>query len=193
MATFINFEGLDGTGKTTLAREYAKRSGGVYYYTPPEQISGIRKFIDTSDDALIKCFYYMMGNAIASKDIKELLKTTNVIADRYIYTTIAYHSLLLGKDIEAPKELLLPDLIIRVTASWEAIEKRIKERKIKNPFEEINHLKKVAEKYDRIFGGLNNVITIDTTNKKPDESLAEISEKLSHYVYSPVTPLHKTN
>jgi len=179
MAKFINFEGLDGTGKTTLAKEYAKRYRGIYYYTPPEQIRDIRPFVDNSNDALIKYLYYMMGNAVASQEIRILLKTSDVIADRYIYTTIAYHSVLFGRDIKIPEGLFLPDLIIRVTASWEVIEKRIKERKIKNPFEEIDHLKKVAEKYDKIFEGLNNVIRIDTTNKKPNESLDEISEKLS--------------
>lgn len=101
--TFIVIEGIDGVGKTTIAKNLAQALGAVYYPTPPETlvhfkrelhdgtITNLRHFVDQLGNNEIRFFYYLIGVLYASQDIKELLKSNSVVCDRYISSTLAYH------------------------------------------------------------------------------------------------------
>jgi thymidylate kinase len=177
MNKFIVFEGLDGTGKTTLAKLFADKVGGVYYYTPPKVLENLRAFADNSSP-LTKTFYYMLGVAIASEEIKELLKTKSVVADHWIYCTIAFHSVLLGHDLDMPKEILIPDKIVYVTASWDEIKKRLESRETKEKYEEVSYLEEVDRKYQKLFSNQGNVITIDNTFGNLDNMVDFLVKKI---------------
>ncbi len=176
MNYLISIDGLDGCGKTTVGKKLSERINGTYYYTPPVKIHSIRELADNSTPT-IRCYYYMLGNLIASKDFERLLKTSHVVSDRYFYATRAFHEPL-GIYLPTPKDLLQPDAIVYLTASWPTIEKRLSERPIQTPYEDLNYLKKVAEHYVSILKNVPGVITVDTTDRQPDDVVDEIVTKL---------------
>ncbi|MFH1178417.1 MAG: hypothetical protein V1711_01695 [bacterium] len=173
---FILFEGTDASGKTSLAKNMAHCIGGVYYYNPPEIIRSLRSYADGSTPA-IRFQYYLLGNYIASEEIKKLLKSTHVVCDWYIYSTVAYHSVLLNTTLEVPR-LLLPDNIVFVSANWDEIEKRLRDREIISKYEEIQFLKKVYGQYECLFTSVSNVIKIDSTNKDPKKVVEKLIKHL---------------
>ena len=173
---FIVFEGVDGAGKTSLAKALVKRINGHYYYNPPEIIGQLRSYADQSDPE-IRFQYYLLGNHIASKEIHNLLQKKHVVCDCYIFSTIAYHEVLLKKKLSLPK-LLMPDKIIFVTADWNVIDTRIKMRESSSKYEEISFLMKVNKKYDSLFSRMKNVINICTTNQNAEESIEILLKEL---------------
>ena len=93
---FIVVEGTDGTGKSSISQELAKCLNAKYYRCPPKIIIPLRKFADGSP-YLFRYLYYLIGNFIAQHEIRSLLKHSSVICDWYVFSTIAYHSILLNK------------------------------------------------------------------------------------------------
>ena len=175
---FYLFEGIDGSGKSTLAKKFAKLIKGIYYYTPPKAILPLRHYADSSSPK-IRYQFYQLGNYIANDEISKILKSKDVVVDRYVYGTAAYHSALLNKGLQIPNDLLLPDKIIYITASFEKIKQRLKERKSVNKYEKLEFLKKVIKRYDSILADSNNVLKIDTTNMTIDETLGYLKNKLN--------------
>jgi len=173
---FILFEGVNGSGKTTLAKKLTDRVKGVYYDSPPECIKDLRKKgIITSDE--IRLQYYLLGNIIASEEIKDILKTNHVICDRYIFSTMADHSVRLGREIRIYHNLLFPDHIVYTKANLKTIEERllIRDGRIKEG--EIEFLDKVAQKMEFLLDN-RNVICIDTTHRCPEELVDLIVQQI---------------
>lgn len=177
MNRLISIDWLDGCWKTTLGKKLAERIGGKYYYTPPEKIHSIREIADNTTP-LIRSYYYMMWNLIASRDYEEMLKFWHVVSDRYFYATRAYHEPL-WIFLPVPDELIKPDAIVYISASWDSIEKRLKARFWQTPFEDLDYLKKVATHYEEILKDVPNVVKVDSTDRNPDDVTNEIIEKLS--------------
>jgi thymidylate kinase len=171
---FICFEGVDGSGKTTLAKLLAKEIDAKYYYSPPEMLLPIRTEVYEYDVA-VRFQYYLLGNTITSEDVKKTLRDQPVIVDRYVYSTLAFHFPIEDENIP---NLLLPDRIIYVTASWREIENRLSQREHRKSSEQISYLQLVHQQYQRMFSGLNNVVKIDTTNEAPTESISKIIQSL---------------
>ena len=90
----IVIEGGDGTGKSSIAKELAKRINGVYYKTPSSLFWKIRHEIEATNDYNLIFYFYLTGTLHASYQIGKLLEKTHVISDRYFFTTIAYHQCL---------------------------------------------------------------------------------------------------
>ena len=174
---FILFEGVDGSGKTTLAKKLADRIGGIYYDSPPECIRDLRKSIITSDE--IRLQYYLLGNIIASEEVKRVLQTDHVVCDRYIYSTIADHSIRLGRDINIPQSLVFPDYIVYTRSSLRTIEERLLKRDGKIKKGEIEFLDKVAQKMESLLRDRDNVFYLDTTDKNPEELIDLILRNIS--------------
>ena len=177
MNYLISIDWLDGCWKTILGKRLAERIDWRYYYTPPEQIHSIREFADKSTPH-IRGYYYMFGNLVASKDFEEILKHSHVVSDRYIYATRAYHEVL-WVNLLTPKNLLLPHAVVYIKASWETMQRRLKERFWTSPYEDINYLKKVAIHYEEMLSIVPNVIVVDSTDRNPDDVIEEILDKLS--------------
>jgi dTMP kinase len=176
---FIVVEGIDGAGKTSVAKELAEQLDGKYYKCPPRIILPLRKVADKSPYRL-RYFYYLVGNYIAQSEIKSILKHTVVVCDWYIFSTIAYHSVLLKRSLRIPR-ILMPDKLVYLSASTSQITSRLAKRKIKSKFEDLNFLEKVRLRYEELISGLNNVIEVNTTDKTVEDSAKQILEKLPKF------------
>ena len=80
----ICIEGIDGTGKTSVARRLAREISATYYSTPPEPFRRIRKRVDRTADPATRFFFYMSSVQRASGEINTLLHSGDVVCDRYI-------------------------------------------------------------------------------------------------------------
>lgn len=148
--TFVVIEGLDFVGKTTLARELAKRTGWIYYKTPPEPF--VRRCTTLSREDVNGCFlFFMESMAYASLEIKKLRQGgIGIVADRWIWTTLAYHFArsddlrvrwenswldLVGGDIARPDLsilLHLPDHVWLARVRSDGSQKSLNDRQLEN-------------------------------------------------------------
>lgn len=87
---FLAFEGTDGTGKTTLAKRTATLLGAHYYKTPPEPYAGRRGQADSASPFL-RFSFYLESMLYAMQEVREIIREgETVVADRWIWTTLAY-------------------------------------------------------------------------------------------------------
>lgn len=161
---YIVIEGIDGSGKTTIAnmlKEYLEKKGYKVFLTKEPFNKEIKDIIKKITEE--KKYTYEYGYAIASlftadrflhnKLIKEYLNEGYiVISDRAYHSTFCYQSIYEGFDIDwlknLIKPLLKPDIVIVLDVSVENAIKRIeRERSDRFPYEEYEILKKVREKY----------------------------------------------
>lgn len=95
----IVIEGVDYTGKTTLARELTKRTGGVYYHSPSgqagmvtEDLYGLLRGRQMQDGT--KAAIMLATNIENITRMNELkAEGETVIADRSIFSMFAYQGL----------------------------------------------------------------------------------------------------
>lgn len=118
---FIVVEGIDGSGKSTVAAEVAKMIGGVLLRTPPQEFDAIRPIFDGDVSLGSRFLFYLLGVACVSDAAKKALTTSHVVCDRYVASTFAYHEAL-GLDIKVDCgnfDLIEPDLAFLLTIADE--------------------------------------------------------------------------
>lgn len=174
---FIAFEEVDGSGKTSLARALAERMEGRYYYNPPALLRPFRKYADMAFPT-VRFRYHSLGNFVASWHIGRLIRKRPVLCDWWAFSTVAYHSALLGMTLPFPSRLRMPDRIVHVRADWDEIRRRIDGRGKASKYEDLEFLKRASREYDRIFVGRGDVLEIDTTGKTVAESVDELVSRL---------------
>jgi dTMP kinase len=169
---FILFEGIAGSGKTTLAKELAKQIDGYYTTTPVGNIIKIKDLMDHFPSG-IRYLYYGLGNFLASFTFRKVLKTSHLVGDRYTYSTAAYHSIIMNKNLKPTNLILQPDLIIYTYAPIDEIDRRLSQRPKRRKYEKKNFLEKVDLKFREYLLG-KNVIYVDTSK----DSVEKIVKKL---------------
>lgn len=111
---FVVFEGIDGSGKSTLSLLLAQRLGGVQYTTPPKKYLAVREKVDR--DASPEEHYKFYKDAIddATNEMRLLLKAgKNVVADRYWLSTYTYHQVMgVAVSRDDFKDVLQPTLTV---------------------------------------------------------------------------------
>ena len=176
----IYFEGVDGTGKTTLASGLAKRINGVYLKTPPQCIYTITQRAKFS--SCIETFHYhILGNIVAHYQSQELALLSPVVLDRSYYSTFANYldNTDLIKSMPAPPS---PTLIFYLSADWNVIESRLSGRADRRSHENIPNLQRIDANYRRIFESLTNVISIQTHESTVQETLDLLTQKASPFL-----------
>lgn len=136
---FIVLEGLDGSGKTSVAHFLAETYGFKFIKTPDKVFEQIRDYVD-KQDAYTKLMFYYASNFDASRKIEDYLKEGSVICDRYFYSTLIYFAHFTGHTIEESialmeaftNKLILPDKVVYLTISDDTRISRLKERNIVN-------------------------------------------------------------
>lgn len=168
---FYVVEGVDTAGKTSISKILKKRLDAV---SPEIKIN------EKPDKSVIydKEFYRRYVKKFSEK-IKELLKENDVVQERYIYSNIVNEFLVEGKINKIPKDIIKPDKVIYLTADLDEIEKRFSKRKKRSKRESVENVKKMMKVYEKILPK-NKTIKINTTNRKAEDVVDEIIEKIKN-------------
>ena len=130
MNTFISLDGVDGVGKTTVAKLLATDGVFRYHKSPAGPFAQLREEVDNHATPLERYCFYRMSTQFDSAQIRQFLKTSSVVCDRYIASTAAYH---IGMDarirgIHNEVGLLRPHFSFLLGARSEVRDTRILER-----------------------------------------------------------------
>jgi len=194
---FIVFEGIDGSGKTTIASMVANelKSQGYKIFLTEEPTrtwlgEAVRRGIKEEKNPFTQAFLFFADRAEHIREIKKRLeKGEIVICDRYIYSTYAYQGAQLSPSMGLEKALkwletiyspirLDPDVVILLTTSPLRGIGRIKNRERRESFERREFLERVqkiyvylAEKYGF------EIVDSDTSIEAVFEKVKEILRK----------------
>ena len=183
---FIVIEGLDATGKSTLAVKLAKHLDATLLKCPPQLVApelsntDLRSYFDDRP-ALQRRAYYRAANLIASEQAEVALQEGHVVMDRYWTSTVAFAALDDDSDLDQewhgryPPELRKPDIVILLTVDEENRAKRMQGRGEPVTTEEHNLAADAARRETvlqvyRTF----DPIEIDTSDLTPDAVLETV-------------------
>ena len=127
---FISLDGVDGVGKTTVAKLLATDGSFRYHKSPAGPFAQLRKEVDAHANPLERYCFYRLATQFDSVQINRLLETNSVVCDRYIASTAAYHIAMDARIrvIHNDVELLKPHFAFLLGARSEVRDKRILER-----------------------------------------------------------------
>ena len=164
MKRFISFEGIDGSGKSTISKLVYKKlkSNGydaVHTFEPTNSEIGIQvqKYIKENADPFVTSFTFIADRILHGKQITKWLKERKiVICDRYAESTYAYQGAQLQDAVDKPIKWLqgisknkipIPDRTFLFVINPEISLSRIQNREQLIPFEKVSFLKKVQKNY----------------------------------------------
>jgi dTMP kinase len=194
---FVTFEGIDGSGKTTVSHLVVEklRSRGHAVFLTSEPTSGwlgeaVRRGVREELSAVTEAFLFLADRATHIPEIRSHLdKDEIVLCDRYADSTYAYQGARLVGVLRDPIRFLQdasrgwtlsPDLTILLRVPPELGMERIKNRPAKIRFEDLTLLRRVAANYDRLaksrrFAVLDGARSLDVVS---DEAVSTIEKRL---------------
>lgn len=127
---FASIDGVDGTGKTTVAKLLSIDGSFRYYKSPGGPFTQLRKEVDIHATPLERYCFYRLAMQFDSAQINRLLETNSVVCDRYIASTAAYHIAMDDRIrvIHNNEGLLNPHFAFLLGTRSEVRDKRILER-----------------------------------------------------------------
>jgi dTMP kinase len=164
MKQFITFEGIDGSGKSTISKLVCKKLQlegyhPVLTYEPTDTNIGhfVQKSIKTNSDPFVTAFAFILDRMQHCVQIKKWLDEGKIVlCDRYADSTYAYQGSQLEDQIENPiewlqdlskKHIIKPERTFLFLIEPKKSLKRIQKRNELIPFEQVSFLKKVYTYY----------------------------------------------
>jgi dTMP kinase len=199
--SFIAFEGIDGSGKSTQVKilsDNLKKAGHKVYVTCEPTNSPIGSVIRNIFSHRMEADHRTIAALFVADRLDHLLNKTNgilkkmeegytVITDRYYFSSYAYHGTHMSMDwvIEANSlsaELLRPDLNIYIDIPPEVSMHRLaKGRNSMDLYETLENLKQVRACYLEAFaklGARESIFSVDG-NRESDQIAREIWEQVA--------------
>ena len=164
---FVTFEGIDGSGKTTVSRivaeTLASRGEKVFLTEEPTKLwtgEAVRRAYKDDVGPVAEAFLFLADRAAHQEEIRSHLDAGElVLCDRYADSTYAYQGARLAGVVQRPMAylqqitrpwLLAPDLTILLRVPAELGLQRISDRPDRVRFEELAFLRKVSRNYDAL-------------------------------------------
>jgi radical S-adenosyl methionine domain-containing protein 2 len=126
----VAIEGLDGTGKSTVAQALAGLLGGRVVRNPPEEMANERAVAD-QDGAAGRRAWYEKANHRAAQIAEAALTGDGVpvVMDRSVASTLAFGAAESGSPVASwPAEIRRPDLLVLLTVPEPERQVRIRKR-----------------------------------------------------------------
>lgn len=176
MGGFVVIEGIDGCGKSSVARLLVKRLGSRAVLTREPTESWIGQAVRRGDrhkiSPYIDALLFMADRAQHTEQVAEwLARRKTVVCDRYYHSTVAYQTACLEGIFEgdAFKWLLEanlrisihPDLTVFLTIPPELGLQRIRTRSELSRFERLSFLRKVQKNYIRLAELDKTIVKVD--------------------------------
>ncbi len=165
---FIDVEGFDGSGKSTIAKWISQEFGYEYHKSPSGLFAEVRTCFEQFDIRLKDRIAFYTGDCIRISMLfnEQIDRGNKFVLDRYFYSTIAYHESkqpnITCELREIYKALRKPDIILYITVDYETTLKRLKKRKnIQNDelFLSDQYYKTIDENFRQFFDV--NYVTVD--------------------------------
>jgi dTMP kinase len=170
MKRFVTFEGIDGSGKSTISKRVSEKLQAAGYdtiwtYEPTDSTIGkyVQECIKKQSDPFITSFTFIADRILHCKQINQWLEDGKIVlCDRYAESTYAYQAVQLGAELQNPVKwlqelsqgrILLPDRTFLFVIDPKASLARIQHRTELIPFERLAFLEKVHENYLKISKG----------------------------------------
>ena len=130
---FIVLEGISGSGKTEIGTRLAECISAQYYTTPPALFRNLREEADKSLCVEARFLFYLSSVVQASWEIGKILETQSVVCDKYIWSTICYHSVF-GINIDLPllNVYRQPDYVFLIVCDEEKRLERLRVRRLRS-------------------------------------------------------------
>ena len=195
MKQFFTFEGIDGSGKSTIIDRVAtvlkqKDYSVVTTFEPTDTWLGkyVQHQIKNKTDPFVTAFTFIADRIEHSKKIQEWINQGKIVlCDRYAESTYAYQSVQLEKTLKNPikwlqdlskDRILIPDRTFYFRITPENALSRIQHRDELIFFEQQSFLQQVHAHYERICNG-DRFIQIDATKTIPELTQLCLSEIIS--------------
>lgn len=177
----FNVEGLDATGKSTLAKALQERFNGVMTYSPPDWMKPYRTFFNEGNVNL-RFFYYSLSNFWVDKTIVQpLLERRNqyIFQDRTWLTTLSAHedmgasSVWLNLGLKLARKATKPNIAFIIRVDNEVRRQRMTDRGVITPDDltSLDNQPAMEQSYIRWANRLRwNSVVFDNTHFTPDEA-----------------------
>lgn len=162
---FIVLEGVDGCGKTVVARRLVDalvpRLERSPFYTREPHHEGVRRLLKQEDDHRVRFLAYVLDRAIHVRRVQVALRDGHwVIGDRYLYSTLVYNPVPVHDGLFTQDEFerfvlwaaggLLPDAVIYLRVEPEVALQRMLERGGTDPMADLSLLREAVVRYDQL-------------------------------------------
>jgi len=188
MKQFVTFEGIDGSGKSTISKLVSEklRSAGydtIWTFEPTDSTIGkyVQECIRTQSDPFVTSFTFIADRIQHCKHIQHWLDEGKIVlCDRYAESTYAYQVAQLETEIKNPLKwlqelsqgrILIPDRTFLFVIDPKTSLARIQHRTELIPFERLAFLEKVHKNYLRI-SQEKRFLQLDAT--KPIDALVQL-------------------
>ena len=178
MAGLVVLEGIDGCGKSSVARIVAKKLGKRAVLTREPTDSWIGEAVRKGDDKKVSPYtdalLFMADRSIHTLDMVDLIKRGKlVVCDRYYHSTVAYQAAVLKTTFQGDvfkwlldanlKISIHPDRTVLLNIPPELGLERIRGRCALSRFEKLDFLKEVHKNYLRLARRDHSIVRIDAT------------------------------
>lgn len=191
VALFVTLEGIDGAGKSTLARSLEerlrKRGFDVVRTEEPTDSwlgEAVRRAAEEDEDPRVQALLFLADRSLHQEKIEAWLAGGQVVlCDRYHDSTLAYQGVALEGTVDNPKAWLErasaflrlePDLTLLLLVDPAEGMARIAATRTKSPFERVAFLKDVQKAYVEM-AHQPRFVKLDATS--PPEEVAEAAER----------------
>ena len=186
---FVSLEGLDGTGKTTVAAALAEhlRAGGMpvtTFHVPMVPFESAKQYVAEQCDINTQFLFHLTGVSDASRQIVVELTNASVICDRYIHSTLAYHRAM-GTTVQLSPESMgirWPDHVFYLTADDERVRRsRIDSRGAFDPGDNLHFVEGgLLERIDEEYRRFSSVNVVETSHLSILEVVSAIAVRLGY-------------